>query len=146
MPMTPDPRELLASTPLIVDTRPHALGAWRHDQAAAIYAGIRRAERQTTFVISDDREVSALLRESYLEELPAPVSVERGWAVLTLDLTMAWDVVGILALVTGALAARGVPVGAVTAFSRDHVLVPVARVDDALAALDGMFASVERRD
>ena len=36
---------------------------------------------------------------------------------------MGWELVGFLALVTGRLAAAGVPLGAVCGFQRDHLFV-----------------------
>lgn len=92
----------------------------------------------------DELELSALLPESALASLPAPARCERDWAAITLDTVMAWDVVGVLAAVSGALAAAGIPIGAVTAFSRDHILVPRARLPEALAALSGLCGEVRR--
>lgn len=143
--MPADPAALLRATPVLVDHGPFVLGAWRHDQSAAVHAATRRAERQTTFVVVDDKEVTALVLESVFDELPEPERLQRGWALLTLDLTLGWDVVGVLALLTAALSGAGVPVGAVTAFSRDHLLVPRDRLDDARAALEGLCASFVER-
>ena len=121
-----DAEELLRRAPVRVDEGPYALVAWPPGAPAPAHA---------RFVVRDDLETTALVRENDLDDLPAPERIERGWALLTLDLTMEWDVVGVLALVTARLAARGIPVGAVSAFSRDHLLVRTDRVEEALAAL-----------
>ncbi len=48
---------------------------------------------------------------------------------------LGWDVVGFLARVTEILAAAGVAVGALSAFSRDHLLVKQDDLGKALRAL-----------
>ena len=121
-----DAEELLRRAPVRVDVGPYALVAWPPGTPAPTSA---------RFTVLDDKETTALVREVDLDDLPAPERVERGWAVLTIDLPMDWDVVGVLALVTARLAARGIPVGAVSAFSRDHLLVRGDRVEEAVAAL-----------
>ena len=121
-----DAEELLRRAPVRVDEGPYALVAWTPGAPAP---------EDAFLVVRDDKETTALVREAEHDDLPAPERVERGWALLTLDLPMEWDVVGVLALVTARLAARGIPVGAVSAFSRDHLLVRADRVEEALAAL-----------
>ena len=58
--------------------------------------------------------------------------VEGGWRLVTFNLELDWNVVGYLARITELLAAAGIPVGALTAFSRDHLLI---KQDDLGAAL-----------
>ncbi|HTE06117.1 MAG TPA: ACT domain-containing protein [Planctomycetota bacterium] len=143
-------RELLARTPLRVRRAPHALASWPPALAPLLAAQlVTLAAREAgpgggglVFWCVDERELSALLPQSALPALPAPTRCERDWAAITLDADMAWDVSGVLAAVSGALAAAGIPIGAVTAFSRDHVLVPRARLPDALAALAGLCGEV----
>lgn len=57
-----------------------------------------------------------------VERHPA-ARVERDLLWVRFELAMAWDVVGFLALVTGRLAAAGIPLGAVCGYSRDHLFV-----------------------
>ena len=61
---------------------------------------------------------------------------------LTLLVDLPWEVVGFAARVTSALAEAGVSVGMLASERRDHLLVPEARVDDALAALERLRKSV----
>jgi hypothetical protein len=139
-------QELLAQTNLVVHRGPYALGAWNTAQVSAVYAGLLRGHESLAFVTMDDREATALLRESTLSELPPPKNVQRGWVVITLDTVFEWDVIGILAVVSGALADAGIPIGAATAFSRDHILVPASRLREALSALKGLCGEVSYRD
>ncbi|MGQ0553552.1 MAG: ACT domain-containing protein [Planctomycetota bacterium] len=89
--------------------------------------------------MQDEREITVLCRQALLEPgagaLPPPTHSQRDFALLTIDQDFAWDVTGVLAALTGALARAGVPAGALSAFSRDHLLVPAARLPEALAAL-----------
>ncbi len=71
-------------------------------------------------------ETSILAEERFAPAIEArhdQVRREGGLVWFTFEASMEWDVVGFLALVTGALADAGVPVGAVCGFSRDHLFV-----------------------
>lgn len=144
--MSEDVRELLRRTPLIVRRGPYALGAWTLAQASAVASGMLRARAGTWWLVVDELEVTALLAESALDELPAPRQCERGWALITLDLAMDWNVTGVIAAVSDALSSAGIPLGAVAAYSRDHLLVPGARLDEALAALSNLCGEVRVLD
>ncbi|KMO16528.1 ACT domain-containing protein [Methylobacterium platani] len=54
---------------------------------------------------------------------------------ITLAVHSSLEAVGFLAAVTARLAAAGIAVNAVSAFHHDHLFVPVARADDAMALL-----------
>ncbi len=58
-----------------------------------------------------------------------------GWRMLTLDLQLPFEVVGLLAAVAAALAQVRVPVIAVSSHDTDHFLVPAAKLGVALAAI-----------
>ncbi len=133
--MTDTASGLLAATTLVVDEGPFTIGAWPRSQASAVHSGVLRARRVPYFVCDDDKETSALVHQAALRELPPPLAAEHGFCLLTLDLVMAWDVIGVLAAVTSALAGAGVSVGAITAFSRDHVLVKARSLPAALTVL-----------
>lgn len=143
--MSTDVAALLARTTLVVRSGRYALGAWRHAESPAVHAGMARADGELGFVLFDDIELSALVPEATLDELPTPQKIERDFAALTLDTVMAWDVVGVLAHVTALLAGAGIPLGAATAYSRDHLLVPGAQLERALEVLAPHFESVRGR-
>jgi len=140
--MTPSATKLLESSALVVRKGPFALGSWDPERLSAVFAGVLRARCPTAMVMCDDLEVTALISESALIELPPPLQVEGPWALLTLDTVVAWDVVGVLAKVTRVLAAAGVPAGAVSAYSRDHFLVQVEHLDVALEKLSTVCKTV----
>jgi hypothetical protein len=139
-------RELLRRTPLVARRGPYGLCAWPVPQASAVASGALRARAGLWWLIVDDREVTALLAESALGELPPPRQCEKGWSVITLDLAMGWEVTGVIAAVSDALARAGIPLGAVAAYSRDHLLVPSMRLEQALEVLSGLCAGVRVLD
>ena len=134
--------ELLARTPLLVRRGPYVLAAWAPAQISAVCQGLLRCRTATGFVILDELEATALLPEHALLEMPPARHVQRGFALITLGTTMEWNVTGVLAALSTALAAAGVPLGAAAAFSRDHLFVAADRLDDALAALKPLCAEV----
>jgi hypothetical protein len=76
--------------------------------------------------LKDAHEVTLLLEESDWKTMRYAVRdarVEGDFRLLTFDIELDWNVVGFLALVTGILADAGVSCGALSAFSRDHLLI-----------------------
>jgi hypothetical protein len=61
--------------------------------------------------------------------------VEAGFRLVTLDVELPWNVVGFLAHVTAILAAEGIAVGALSAFTRDHLLIKQDDLGHALRVL-----------
>ena len=91
------------------------------------------------FMLLRDRyEVTLLLEEEDWRALRHAVRdarVEGDFRLVTLDLELGWHVVGYLALVTQILAGAGLSVGALAAYSRDHLLVKQADLVNALRVL-----------
>jgi hypothetical protein len=89
-------------------------------------------------IFRDGRDVTLLLEEHDWERIRHFVrdaKVERGFRLVTLDIELPWNVVGYLARVTEILAASGIPVGALSSFSRDHLLVKQDDLGRALRVL-----------
>jgi hypothetical protein len=63
------------------------------------------------------------------------VTEETGYRLITLDVRLEWDIVGYVAAVTRALADAGIPVGVLSSFHHDHLLVRDALLGKAEAAL-----------
>ncbi len=89
-------------------------------------------------VFRDGREVTLLLEENdwqRIRHLVRDAKIERGFRLVTLDIELPWSVVGYLARVTEILAASGIPVGALSSFSRDHLLIKQNDLGRALRVL-----------
>jgi uncharacterized protein len=67
--------------------------------------------------------------------VPSGSRAERGWRALKLEGPFPFDQVGVLASITGPLAAGGVSLFALSTFDTDYVLVKASRLDEALALL-----------
>lgn len=78
-------------------------------------------------------ELSVVCADSLV---PAGVSASRGWRALRFDGPLPLDQTGILASVTGPLAAARVSVFAIATFDTDYVLIPGAQQAAAIAALE----------
>ena len=135
--------QLLAKTTVRLRRGPYVLGKWPLAMESAVHAGVIRAQRIVSVVMRDDLEVTALVEESALSEMPPARKVEGGWSLLTLDTVMEWQLVGVMAEVSSALAAAGVPLGAFAAFSRDHIIVQAEHLGAARDVLARLCAGVE---
>lgn len=94
------------------------------DAAADAVAEARITEREgITYVVP---EAFAIARN----ELPGFVA-----AWISLRVHSALNAVGVTAAVSGVLAERGIACNVLAGFHHDHLLVPVARRDDAVAAI-----------
>lgn len=69
------------------------------------------------------------------DRVPAGVTAEPGWRALKLHGPFPLTQTGVLAAILAPLAAARVPIFALATFDTDYVLVPEARLDDALRAL-----------
>ncbi len=111
----------------------------------------REATRQGRPFVSlsvDDAETSLVLPAADWQQLAAGfpgARVAGPYRLLTFDLALPLDLVGYLAAITAALAARGVSLYALSAYTRDHVLVRRPDLPAAREALAELIADARRR-
>lgn len=89
-------------------------------------------------ILRDDKEVTLMMEEDDWQRVRHAVRdarIERDFRLLTFDVELPWNVVGYLARVTEILAAAGVSVGALSSFSRDHLLIKQDQLGSALRVL-----------
>jgi hypothetical protein len=89
-------------------------------------------------LLRDPFEVTLLLEEDdwrAMRHAARDARVEAGFRLVTLDVELPWNVVGFLAHVTEILAGEGIAVGALSAFSRDHLLIKQDDLGRALRVL-----------
>lgn len=137
---TADVTELLRRTRVEVAPATYFLIGLRHEDWERLLENPELSPRGTTpfMLLRDEREVTLLLDESdwrTMRHAARDARVEGGFRLLTLDIELGWDVVGYLARVTGILAAANVSVGALSAFSRDHLLIKQDDLGTALRIL-----------
>ncbi len=94
-------------------------------------------------LIVDKDEVTLLLAAEMVEEfterlqrLPGYTLHPAAYRLITVDIELDFDLIGLMAALSAALAGAGVSILAFAAYSRDHIFVPAAQFDTALAALN----------
>jgi len=89
-------------------------------------------------IFRDSDEVTLLIEEDDWMRIRHGVrdaKVERDFKLITFDTALPWNVVGYLARITELLAQAGIPVGVLSSFSRDHLLIKQQYLGKALRAL-----------
>jgi hypothetical protein len=132
-----DAAELLSRTRVEVAPQTYFLVSLRQQDWARVLENPELSPRGDApyMLMRDKHEVTLLLDETdwrTMRHAARDAKVEGGFRLITLDIELGWNVVGFLALVTAILAEANVSVGALSAFSRDHLLI---KQDDLAAAL-----------
>ena len=136
----PDAAELLRTAKVEVAPETFVLVGMRHDDWRRLLENPELSPRAESnfMLLRDPFEVTLLLEESdwrAMRHAARDARVESGFRLVTLGVELGWDVVGFLAHVTSILAAAGVAVGALSAHTRDHLLVKQEDLGRALRAL-----------
>ena len=115
------------------------VGVSHHDWARLLEQPELSPRAGAPFMLLRDKyEVTLLLEEADWQTMRHAVRdarAEAGFRLVTLDIELGWHVVGYLALVTELLARAGISVGALSAFSRDHLLIKQNDLGAALRVL-----------
>jgi uncharacterized protein len=142
-----DAEELLRRAKVEVAPETYVLVGLRHADWARLLESPELSPRAESnfMLLRDPFEVTLLLEESdwrAMRHAARDAKVEAGFRLVTLDVELRWDVVGFLARATRILADEGVPVGALSAFSRDHLLIRQDDLGKALRVLGGHVAEL----
>ncbi len=89
-------------------------------------------------IFKDKWEVTLLLDETDFEAMRVGLreaKIEKGFRLLSFDVELDFSVVGFLAFVSQKLAEAGISIVALSAFSRDHLLVKQEDLGKALKVL-----------
>jgi hypothetical protein len=136
----PSAPELLRRARVEVAPETYVLVGMRHADWARLLENPELSPRAESnfMLLRDPFEVTLLVEESdwrAMRHAARDAKAEAGFRLLTLDVELGWDVVGFLAHVTRILAEARVPVGALSAFSRDHLLIKQDDLGNALRVL-----------
>ncbi len=132
--------ELLRQARVSVAPATFRLVGLRHEDWARLLESPELSPRANAsfMLLKDEHEVTLLLDEEdwgTMRHAARDARVEGDFRLLTFDLMLDWKVVGFLAHVTRILADAGVSCGALSAFSRDHLLVKQDDLGTALRVL-----------
>jgi len=136
----PDAAELLRQAKVGVAPETYVLVGLRHADWARLLENPELSPRAESnfMLLRDPFEVTLLVEESdwrAMRHAARDAKTEAGFRLVTLDVELGWDVVGFLAHVTRILADASVPVGALSAFTRDHLLIKQDDLGNALRVL-----------
>ena len=112
-------------------------GVWRYETIPA-----DQASWVDLVNLQDARKIAMLFQESegltVITAANAATDADNRWVWLELSVYSDLQAVGFLAKVAEALSAAGVPCNAIAAFHHDHIFVPEALADAAIAALTAL--------
>ena len=139
--------ELLRQTRVEVAPATFFLVSLRHEDWARLLEQPELSPRPEApfMLLRDAHEVTLLLEEAdwqTMRHAARDAQVEGNFRLVTLDIELPWNVVGYLARVTQILAEAGITVGALSAFSRDHLLIKQDDLGQALRALSPHVAEL----
>jgi hypothetical protein len=89
-------------------------------------------------IFKDQKEVTLLLDEVDFEAMRVGLrdtKIEKGFRLLTFDIELDFTVVGFLAFISTKLAEEKISIVAISAFSRDHLLIKQSDLGNALKIL-----------
>ena len=136
----PEASEILQRTKVVVSHETYALISLRHAAFSRLMESSELSPRLTApfFIFSDNYEVTMLLDETdfgTMRHALRDAKTERGFRLVTFDIELDLNLTGYLAEITHILAAAKVPIVAISAFSRDHLLIKQNDLAAALKAL-----------
>ena len=139
-----DISDLLREARVAVAPATYFLIGLRHDDWGRLLENPELSPRGTApfMVLKDAHEVTLLLDEEDWRTIRHAVRdarVEPDFRLLSFDVELDWKTVGFLARITRILADANISCGALSAFSRDHLLI---KQDDLGAALRVLGAHV----
>jgi len=143
----PGAAELLKNSRVEVVPETFFLVSLRHEAWLRLLENPELSPRMTApfMIFRDKYEVTLLLDEidyGTVRHAVRDAKVQGGFRLLTFDIVMDFSVVGFLAEVTRILAETGISVVALSAFSRDHILVSQNDLPNALKALGPYVAEL----
>ena len=95
-------------------------------------------------LIADKDEVTLVIPAEafadFQQRLPGHTASPQAYRLITLDVVLEPDLVGFMAHISQALAAVGISILPLAAFTRDHLLVPAEKLNLALQTLESLKA------
>ncbi len=139
--------DLLSRTRVEVAPETYFLISLRHEDWQRLLENPELSPRGDApyMLLRDKHEVTLLLDETDWQTMryaARDARVEGGFRLVTMDIELEWNVVGFLARVTEILAGAGIAVGALSAFSRDHLLIKQDDLGTALRVLGAHVAEL----
>ena len=141
------PKQLLQKSRVEVAPETFSLVSLQHDDWRKLLADPALSPRMTApfMILMDKHEVTLLLDEidfGTIRHAIRDAKIEGGYRLLTFDIALDLNVVGFMAQISRILAEANVPIMALSAFSRDHLLIKQNDLANALKALGEYVAEL----
>lgn len=132
-----DLNQAIARTRLVSDAREYVLVRLRTEQLFAACRWMEQVQGAFSGLLVDPHEITLIAPEdAHPERELAPVqAISPPYCLITFDVELDFDLVGYMAGIAQALATAGIPLLAISAFSRDHILVPTQHIERAQSVL-----------
>lgn len=144
--MSLTPQQILAAAHFSVHEDAFLLVRLPPMAVVAVAAVIAELADPFITLIVDAREITLILDQESFEEyrhrLPNAEVAQTTYRLLTLDHPLTSDIVGLLAMISQALAEAQIPVFALSAYAYDHWLVPAHHATQALEVLHQLQTSL----
>ena len=114
---------------LTVGRRPEPVTVCTVDEAVAVGDGVLA-------VLAEAEATTVVATVATAEQRGWPVEWMAAW--LTIEVHTSLDAVGLTAALSAALAERAIPCNVLAGYHHDHLLVPLDRADDAVAAIEAL--------
>ncbi|MFQ3568113.1 MAG: ACT domain-containing protein [Aggregatilineales bacterium] len=138
-------KEVLQTAPFFCDEQDYILVHLPQNAVTAAAAVLAEIRDPFGALIIDKDEVTLVLQradlDDYTRRLPDHRVSSHAYRLITIDLPLDPSLIGLFAAISQQLAAARIPILALSAFSRDHILVPAAQIDAALEALNSLRSS-----
>lgn len=96
---------------------------------------------------ADSEEITVVVHERDWQNIGRDfieIKIEHGYGIVTLDVTLDWDVVGYLSVVSRVLADVGVSIGVISSHRTDHLLIKKYDLNKAVQVLENLVNSCRR--
>ncbi|MGI8813689.1 MAG: ACT domain-containing protein [Pyrinomonadaceae bacterium] len=132
--------QILRESQLSIAAETYSLISMRHEDFARLLENAELSPRMSApfSIFMDKHEVTLMLDDVDFETMRHALreaKIERGFRLLTFETELDLNVIGFLAEVARILADSSIPILAMSAFSRDHILVKQLDLANALKAL-----------
>jgi hypothetical protein len=94
-------------------------------------------------VIRDKKEITVVIDESKIKKGDV-IEMEKGWKILTFDMSLPFELVGFLAKVSKVLAEAGISIFAISTYSTDHILVKEKDLPKAIKKLKTLGCIIKK--
>ncbi len=138
MTLPPGLLHVIAETRLFTDGRPYVIIGLPASQLVLASELLMRTRAPFSALLYDKDEVTLVISREAWDLMSAGLEISAispDYRLITFDLPLDLGLVGYIATLTSVVAERGISIFPISAFSRDHILVPAEDFDRAWEAL-----------